>query len=259
MDGTNAIDVIDEYDWIEPVADALAAGVETSLSSAGPLAPGVRNFLHGTWMGHPLHPALTDVPVGAWTVAAALDTAEILGCKGAATGSDASIAIGLVGALASAVTGLTDWHVLQKGSKSRKVGVVHALLNISATLLYGGSLLLRKSNRRGLAKLFSGAGYGLVGISSYLGGILVYEQKIGVDHAPREGFPAEWTAVMPEEELAEENPLWQRPARLTSCSTAGPGQFGRLRILARTSAARFAKARSRTGALSAPGINRVLT
>jgi nitrite reductase/ring-hydroxylating ferredoxin subunit len=136
-----------------------------------------------------------------------------------------------VGALASAVTGLTDWHVLQKGSKSRKVGVVHALLNISATLLYGGSLLLRKSNRRGLAKLFSGAGYGLVGISSYLGGILVYEQKIGVDHAPREGFPAEWTAVMPEEELAEEKPTLAKAGEIDIVLYRGTGT---IRALANT-------------------------
>jgi hypothetical protein len=62
-------DVIAKQKWLEPAETALNAVAETTLN---PLGQNVRNFLHGTWLGHPLHPMLTDVPVGGWTAAAAL-------------------------------------------------------------------------------------------------------------------------------------------------------------------------------------------
>ncbi len=203
MDGTYAIDMVDELDWVNPVGEAISGAVKETLDAAGPASPAIRNFLHGTWLGHALHPVLTDIPLGAWTVAAVLDTAETFGVKSVADGADSAIAIGLAGAAGAAITGLADWHVLQEGSKAKKVGTIHALLNISGTLLYAGSLLLRKTKYRGLARLFAAAGYGFVGTSAFLGGVLVTEQKIGVDHAPREGFPEGWVEALAESSLID--------------------------------------------------------
>jgi len=212
MDGIEAVGIIDEVGWVEPVADGLTEIVEKSLTGTGSHSQPIRNFLHGTWLGHPLHPVLTDIPIGAWTVAAVFDTAEICGLKAASSGADAAVAIGLLGAMGSALTGLADWHVLEKGSQSRKVGTVHAVLNIAATLLYAGSLILRKTNHRNAARALSALGYGVVGTSAYLGGILVYDQKIGVDHAVREGYIDSWTSTLPVNDLEEGKP---------SCAKAG--------------------------------------
>jgi len=212
MDSAFVVDIIDELDWIEPTADCVSGAVRKTVENAGPVAQPVLNFLNGTWLGHPLHPALTDIPIGAWTVATALDTAEMFGCETAGAAADAAIAIGLAGAAASAVTGLADWQALDEGSKSRKVGVAHALLNIAATLLYGGSLALRKGKRRGLARLLSAAGYCLVGTSAFLGGILVYSQKVGVDHADRDGYPEGWVDVLAESDITDGKPACAKAA-----------------------------------------------
>jgi nitrite reductase/ring-hydroxylating ferredoxin subunit/uncharacterized membrane protein len=200
------VDAIDEQDWVDPASTTVAGAVKSSFEFAGPLAIPIQNVLHGVWQGHPVHPDLTDIPLGAWTVAAVLDTAEHFGVESAGQGADAAIAIGLIGALGAAVTGLTDWHVLEEGSKPKKVGLVHAALNIAATVLYGSSLILRRRNQRLPGRLLAAAGYGLVGAAAYLGGILVFDQKIGVDHAPREGFPRDWTATVKESDLLIDQP-----------------------------------------------------
>jgi nitrite reductase/ring-hydroxylating ferredoxin subunit/uncharacterized membrane protein len=204
MAGADVVGLIEKLDWIEPLADDLANGVEKSLLVTGAAAQPLRNFLHGTWLGHPLHPALTDIPVGAWTVSGILDIADLFGAENVAAGADAAVTIGLAGAFGAAVTGLTDWHVLEKGSKPRKVGTVHALLNITAIVLYAGSLVLRKTKKRGIARVLAALGYGLAGSSAYLGGILVSEQTIGVNHAPQEGLPAKWLPVLKDADLAED-------------------------------------------------------
>src|SRR5436190_937511 len=140
-------------------------------------------------------PAGTDIPLGAWTVAAVLDTLEAsTGRTDLAPGADAAVAIGLAGALGSAVTGLTQWYPL--GGPPRKIGAAHALLNVTATGLFAASFALRRGGRRGAARLLGWLGYGVVSAGAYLGGAPVYEQRVGVDHAPREGLPRDFLPVL---------------------------------------------------------------
>src|SRR4029077_19553365 len=93
----------------------------------------VRDFLHGTWLGHPLHPALTDIPLGAWTTALALDAAGDRS-RGMARAADTAMGVGIAGAVGAAVTGLTDWHHTTGGD--RRLGLGHAMLNTAALALY---------------------------------------------------------------------------------------------------------------------------
>src|SRR4051812_10485441 len=104
--GTNeVIRAIGDQEWIDAAATPLQQAVHKVLDSAG----GLKDFLHGKPLGHPLHPALTDVPLGAWTVAAILDGLEIArGGRKTRARADSAIKIGLAGALAAAVAGLTD-------------------------------------------------------------------------------------------------------------------------------------------------------
>src|SRR3954470_16832596 len=75
-----------------------------------PSAQKIRNFLNGTWLGEPLHVVLTDVPVGAWTVALATDALDLAFDRPEfARTCETSIAIGLLAAAGAAVTGITDW------------------------------------------------------------------------------------------------------------------------------------------------------
>ena len=197
------IDAITRQDWLGTAGDAIQPAIIKAFEAGGETGQQLKNFLHGTWLGHPLHPIITDVPIGAWTAAAVLDCLELSGQRKYAPGADAAIAIGLVGALGAAVTGLTDWTGLTK--KKRRIGMLHAFLNIGATALYATSYLLRRrQDSRGPAIGLALVGYGIVSASAYLGGHLVYAEQVGVDHtATSDEYPKEFVAVLPDAELAE--------------------------------------------------------
>ncbi|MCO5948602.1 Rieske 2Fe-2S domain-containing protein [Mucilaginibacter flavidus] len=198
-----AIDFIEKQDWLGEAGDAIQPVVIKAFEAGGETGQKIKNFLHGTWLGHPLHPVITDVPIGAWTVAAVLDGLELAGKNKYKAGADAAIALGLAGAVGSAVTGLTDWTGTTK--KKRKIGLLHGILNLSATALYATSLVLRNcKGSRNRAITLAMLGYGVTGIAAYLGGHLVYSEQLGVDHtATSEEYPMEFVVVLPENELIE--------------------------------------------------------
>jgi nitrite reductase/ring-hydroxylating ferredoxin subunit/uncharacterized membrane protein len=164
----------------------------------------MRTRLHGTRLGHPLHPVLTDIPIGAWTVTAVLDVADVcrIGRSGLRPGAAASIRIGLAGAGAAVVTGLTDWQFTE--GDARRLGLVHAGGNVAVTSLYAMSLRQRRRGRRRTGLALSGTGYALLLVTAYLGGTLSFRHRIGVDHADRELQPREFIAVLPADELRDE-------------------------------------------------------
>ena len=194
--------LIERQDWLEPVADGVQKAVTTAFESAGSGGQAVKNFLHGTWLGHPLHPVLTDIPVGSWTAAVVMDAMEeITGKRELGMGADAAIAIGLVGAVGSAVTGLTDWQATD--GRARKIGIVHGLLNTVGALLFTGSLIARKKDDRSLGRALSTLGFTVAMGAAYLGGKLVYTEQIGTDHTIGQQLPDEFRAVMRDDELGE--------------------------------------------------------
>ncbi|HST53761.1 MAG TPA: Rieske 2Fe-2S domain-containing protein [Pyrinomonadaceae bacterium] len=196
------INVIEQQDFLEQASEAIQPLVTKAFEAAGPAGQEAKDFLHGTWLGHPLHPVLTDVPIGAWTAALALDALEtISGRKELAAGADAAIAVGLVGALGSAVTGLTDWS--ETSGRARKVGLLHGLLNAGATALYTTSLVMRRRKKRSAGLGLAMLGYAVSGAASYLGGHLVFGEQIGVDHTAGQEMSKEFVAVLDESELGE--------------------------------------------------------
>ncbi len=196
------IKAISNVKWLEPASDTLQRAVGKVFDAAGPAGRTTANALHGTWLRHPLHPALTDVPVGAWTAAAAFDAiGAVAGSKEMDRCADAAIGVGLVGAAGAAVTGLTDWH--QTDAEAKRIGLAHGLLNTGAVLLYGSSLLLRRRGSRGAGRGLAFAAYAVAGFSAYLGGHLVYEERVGVDHAADIEPPADFVPVMRDVDLRE--------------------------------------------------------
>jgi nitrite reductase/ring-hydroxylating ferredoxin subunit/uncharacterized membrane protein len=166
----------------------------------------VANLLHGPWLGHPVHPVLTDLPVGAWSTTLALDAASVLcpGAQGPRAAARTAVGLGVVGGLGAAVTGLADWQYTD--GEERRVGLVHGLANLTAIGLCARSWQLRRSGRHGRARLFSTAGYAIAMSSAYLGGVLVYRHRVGVDHADRDLRPRTFVPVLPETELPEGTP-----------------------------------------------------
>lgn len=192
------IDRFVDQQWLDKTSESLAPVVRQALQ--GPQVSKLKNLLHGVGFGHPLHPVLTDVPIGAWTAAIVMDWAEAGGRQEYGPGADAALAVGLAGALGAAATGLADWS--ETDGRARRTGLLHGLLNITATTLVASSLLARRSDRatgRTLARL----GYGISMVSAYLGGNLVFSRQVGVDHTAGQTLPTDFVPVMRANELAE--------------------------------------------------------
>lgn len=203
MDSLDITEAVNRQEWLGPTAEAMQKAVSTVVDAAG---PAVADALHGVWLGHALHPVLTDIPLGAWTATAALDVLEVCcGRDELAPGADAALGVGLLGALGAAATGLTDWYFLHN-KKQQRIGAAHALLNVTATALYGASWLMRRRGARAAGRAAGWLGYLVISAASYLGGALVSEMKVGVDHAPRQGLPSDFVAVMAESDLSEGKP-----------------------------------------------------
>lgn len=158
--------------WLDATAERCQRGMRTMMGGDRP--PGmVMRLLHGSsWFGHPLHPALTDVPIGAWLMALILDVA------GQRRGADTLIGLGVVGAMPTMMTGAVDW-LATKGT-ARRIGFVHMGLNCVAMMAYVLSLAARAAGQRRLGIALSTAGLGIVLSSAYLGGELVFTYGTGV-------------------------------------------------------------------------------
>ena len=166
----------------KPVAKVLAAGT-------------VKDLLSGTWLGHPAHPLLTDIPIGAWTSAALLDLVELIGGSHGATrrGSDTLVGIGVLAALPTAASGLSDLSD-EVEDRMLAAGAAHAVSSLAATGLFAASYLARRRGRRAQGMALSLIGTGVLTAAGLLGGHLSYRKGLGVDHTGARACPhsAEW-------------------------------------------------------------------
>jgi nitrite reductase/ring-hydroxylating ferredoxin subunit len=202
MSAEGIVKVIDQQEFLGRAGEALQPAVKGVFKAAGEAGQQIKNALHGTWLGHPLHPVLTDIPVGAWTMAMVFDAMDsINGSDEMQAAADTSVVVGLIGAAAAAVTGLTDWS--ETDGRARKVGLVHGVLNVGATALYTTSMVMRGRGSRSAGRGFAMLGYAISMASAYLGGHLVYGEQIGVDHTAAQEMPKEFVRALPEGELVE--------------------------------------------------------
>jgi nitrite reductase/ring-hydroxylating ferredoxin subunit/uncharacterized membrane protein len=199
MESTNLLVRAAESPAIDQVAEPLSKAVRGAYEAAGPVGQHTKNALHGVWLGHPLHPVFTDVPIGAWTTALALDAASN-GDKGMRRAATFAMGVGLTGALGAAVTGLTDWS--ETDGRSRRAGLIHGLLNLTATTLFATAFALRRKDSHAGGRKCAWTGYAIAVGAAYLGGDLVYGQRIGVTHADSE-LPDEFTPAIESAALAE--------------------------------------------------------
>lgn len=158
----------------------------------------IRNTLSGTWVGHQLHPLLTDLPIGAWGAATFLD---LVGGPDSAASARRLVGAGILAVVPVAATGASDWSHTR--GADRRVGLVHAAGNEMATALQVASWWVRGSGRRGTGIALSVAAMGLTGAAGYLGGHLSYSQGVGVNRTAFQVRPATWTDVIGASELRD--------------------------------------------------------
>ena len=201
LDGITS--AIEQQEWLKPAEEGLQNLVHKAFQFKG--GREAKNFLHGTWIGHPLHVILTDIPIGAWTATITFDALEAMGKRREyRIAADASLALGLIGAVGAAATGITDWQDIDP--PARRIGLVHGLLNVASVVLFGSSLVARRKGARTTGRNLAALGYAVSVAAAHLGGDLVYGQKIGVDHTASEKLPEDFTPVLSESSLEEGKP-----------------------------------------------------
>src|SRR3954471_17502788 len=161
----------------------------------------VKDFLHGTWLGHPLHPVLVQLPVGSWLSAGLLGVVPPL--RPAAT---ALIGAGVAAAVPAALSGAADWSEQEPGVQ--RLGASHALLNTAALGLYTGSLVARGKGRGGLGRVLAYSGLGVAGASATIGGHMSFAQASGASHAATaaRALGSDWIDLGPLDDLPEGRP-----------------------------------------------------
>jgi nitrite reductase/ring-hydroxylating ferredoxin subunit/uncharacterized membrane protein len=176
---------LEEARSLDPVSDRLQAAVQ---AVAKPQL--LRDLLHGSWLGHPLHPVLVQLPVGSFLSAAVLDL-----LPGRSRAASTLIAVGAAGVAPAVAAGLLDWSQMTRDR--RRVGLVHASANAVAVGLYAASVVARLRGRTARGKALGFTGLAVVGLGAYLGGHLAYAQSAGVNQAAPEiaRIPQEWTPV----------------------------------------------------------------
>jgi nitrite reductase/ring-hydroxylating ferredoxin subunit len=189
---------------LDRVADATAVDrvIEPARRAVQAVLPQpVKDFLHGTWLGHPLHPVLAQVPVGTWLSAGLLDLIPPL--RPAAT---TLIGAGVAAAVPTALAGAADWS--DAGTGVRRLGAVHAAANSAALGLYVGSLVARGKGRGALGRGLAYAGLGLAGSSAAIGGHMAYSQSAGVSHSATaaRALSSDWIDLGPLDDLPEGRP-----------------------------------------------------
>lgn len=156
---------------LDPAVDALG-------EATAPLgAPGLGDVLRGAWLGHALHPPLTDVPLGLWTAASVLD---LVGGPSSRPAARRLLGIGLLTAAPTAASGWAEWHRADR--PAQRVGVAHAALNVAAIGCYAGSWAARRGERHRLGAMLALVGAGTAGAAGYLGGHLAAVRGVSTTH-----------------------------------------------------------------------------
>ena len=162
----------------------------------------VRTVLSGTWLGHPLHPALSDLPVGFWTAASVLDLAG--GDRNAAA-ARRLVGLGLVSAVPTAASGTTDWSTTRDGAQ--RVGFVHLVGNVAGIVLQAASYLARRQNQHAAGRMLGAIGLGCTSVAAWLGGHLSYVRGVGVGHTAFQAEPTGWIDVAETADLSPDTPI----------------------------------------------------
>jgi nitrite reductase/ring-hydroxylating ferredoxin subunit/uncharacterized membrane protein len=186
-----AVEALESVTALDGVAGTLAGAVSTAVPVGVP-----RDALSGTWIGHALHPLLTDVVIGSFISATLLDLLDLLAGDDSGRASERLIALGLVSAAPTVASGLTDWALTVDGDRrTRPVGLVHASVNLTASALYAASLAARRAGVPARARLLSLAGGAALSVGGLLGGHLSFTRGVGVNETAFDEGPGDWTPV----------------------------------------------------------------
>src|SRR3954471_906090 len=164
----------------------------------------LKDALSGTWLGHALHPLLTDVVIGTFLSTTLLDLAG--GDEDGRAGARL-IGIGMAASAPTALTGVNDWADTEPVSDAvRRTGLVHAASNTTALAFYAGSLAARRNGRRGRARVLSAVGGSVLLVGGFYGGHLSFTKSVGPDQTVFDPGPTDWTVAADASQLRDGQP-----------------------------------------------------
>ncbi len=201
-----AVHAVEGQRWLDQPGYRLERMMALGFNLLGERGRRLQSALHGTWLGHPIHPALTDVPLGAWTAGLVLDGVDMIAPRSGGLGRAAQIAngVGILGGFGAAATGAADWQYTH--DTARRVGLAHGVINSSALGLYLVSWLARRRGKSALGRGAGVLGYALATTAAYLGGDLVLRHRIGVDRSEISLEPREFVPVLASADLSPDEP-----------------------------------------------------
>lgn len=184
---------------LDAPAKAIGSAVRETLPKGA-----LKDALSGTWLGHALHPMLTDLVIGSFASASLLDVLA----PGDGTASERLIGLGLLAYLPTAAAGVNDWADAEPVDDGvRRAGLVHAGANAIAATLYVASRQARRRGARRAGAALGFAGMGVLMAGGYLGGHLSLNRGIGPDQTVFDPGPSEWTPAADASQLAQRRPL----------------------------------------------------
>ena len=187
---------IERIEGLDRIAEPLGAAVK-KLVPAGRL----KDLLSGTWLGHPLHPMLTDIPIGSFTSATLLD---LVGGRRSQRAANLLATVGVLSAVPTAAAGFADWS--DTYGPGRRIGVVHAAANVVGLAFYAKSISARRQGNRFSATALGLMGMGTMSLGGYLGGHLTLVRGIGVNKTLMEAPSKDWLTAITDDELVEGKP-----------------------------------------------------
>jgi nitrite reductase/ring-hydroxylating ferredoxin subunit/uncharacterized membrane protein len=193
--------------FLERLSDALQHVIGVLVGSNRRPPRRLKSLLNGTWLGHPLHPVITDIPIATWLLGAIFDIFWLVDgnmTAWAPRAAQVAVLLGLLAALGAYVTGATDWS--DTYGSERRTGLIHGLFMSGAVILYAISTVLRFFQSDGQsvsAAVFGFVGLALVLTGAYFGGDMVFRFATGVNHTVTESFVEEYEPVMALAELPE--------------------------------------------------------
>jgi hypothetical protein len=135
-------------------------------------------LLRGEWMGHAVHPILTDVVIGTWGSATILD---LIGGRDSQAAAQRLLGVSLLAVGPTAWSGWAEWA--SAADRDKRVGVVHAVTNGAAAAVFASSWLARRRGDHAAGVRRSLAGAAVASVGGYLGGHLSAARKVGA-HDP---------------------------------------------------------------------------
>lgn len=192
---------------IEQLSDQLQNIFNTLLGAKGKGRHPLKTLLNGSWLGHPLHPLITDIAVGGVVFSALFDIAwlafpEVRGW--APRAAEVTLIAGTLGMIGAFFTGWTDWS--DTYGSERSTGLLHGSLNTLALILSIISTILRLQVSTGQsipAAVLNFVGLGIIGLAAYLGGDLVFKFGTNVNHTAWEHRAEEYTSIGPLAQIAD--------------------------------------------------------